>query len=123
MELVRDKLANNKYRHQLISPHAGTGTDNLVRARNRNTYDRRRTPWREPGASQYVFWARNENGQVFWRYVDDNADRMFADMIITEHFLHCDYRRIDEGIASRGGRLAAHENLIFYVYLREDDNE
>ena len=121
MELVRDKLANNKYRHHLISPHTGTSTDNL--GRNRNTYDMRRTPWREPSASQYVFWARNQNGQVFWRYVDHSADRALADMIIAEHFLQCDYIRIDEGLAIRGGRLSADENLIFYVGYREDDNE
>ena len=115
MELVRDKLANNKYRHHLISP------DDSVR--NRDTYDMRRTPWREPSASQYAFWARNQNGQVFWRYVDHSADRALADMIIAEHFLQCDYIRLDEGLAIRGGRLSADENLIFYVGYREDDNE
>ena len=121
MALVREKRANNKYRHHLIPPYTGPSTDNL--GRNRNTYDMRRTPWREPPTSQYAFWARNQSGQVFWRYVDGSADLQRADRIIAQHFLRCNYRRTDEGLAIRDQRLSPDENLIFYVGSREDDNE
>ena len=120
MELVRDKLANRKYRHGLISPHTGTSTDNLGQDR---TYDMRRTPWREPSASLYVFWARNQNGQVFWRYVSDVDGSVLAQRIIAEHFRQCDYRVIDAGLAIRGAQLSDDENLIFHVGIREDDDE